>query len=88
MDGERSRRRTIVIFGREGGQQLKFEGRGTMVVWNFKIYNIFNNVVELFSFSHLLSVNIVLVRMNYLLFASGSERVSTRHTSKRNNASI
>lgn len=46
-----------------------------MVVWNVKIYNIFNNVVELFSFSHLLSVNIVLVRMNYSLFASGSERV-------------
>ena len=45
-----------------------------MVVWNFKIYNIFNNVVELFSFSHSLSVNIVLVRMNYSLFASGSER--------------
>ena len=49
-----------------------------MVVWNFKIYNIFNNVVELFSFSHLLSVNIVLVRINYSLFASGNERVSTR----------
>ena len=45
-----------------------------MVVWNVKIYNIFNNVVELFSFSNLLSVNIVLVRMNYSLFASGSER--------------
>ena len=59
-----------------------------MVVWNVKIYKIFNNVVELFSFSHLLSVNIVLVRMNYSLFASGSERVSTRHTSKRNNPSI
>lgn len=50
-----------------------------MVVWNVKIYNIFNNVVELFSFSHLLSVNIVLVRINYSLFASGNERVSTRH---------
>ena len=49
-----------------------------MVVWNFKIYNIFNNVVELFSFSHLLSVNIVLVRINYSSFASGNERVSTR----------
>lgn len=49
-----------------------------MVVWNVKIYNIFNNVVELFSFSHLLSVNIVLVRINYSLFASGSERISTR----------
>ena len=59
-----------------------------MVVWNVKMYNIFNNLVELFSFSHSLSVNIVLVRMNYSLFASGSERVSTRHTSKRNNPSI
>lgn len=49
-----------------------------MVVWNVKIYNIFNNVVELFSFSHLLSVNIVLVRINYSSFASGNERVSTR----------
>ena len=48
-----------------------------MVVWNVKIYNIFNNVVELF-FSHLLSVNIVLVRINYSSFASGNERVSTR----------
>lgn len=49
-----------------------------MVVWNVKIYKIFNNVVELFSFSHLLSVNIVLVRINYSSFASGNERVSTR----------
>ena len=49
-----------------------------MVVWNVKIYNIFNNVVELFPFSHLLSVNIVLVRINYSSFASGNERVSTR----------
>lgn len=49
-----------------------------MVVWNVKIYNIFNNVVKLFSFSHLLSVNIVLVRINYSSFASGNERVSTR----------
>ena len=49
-----------------------------MVVWNVKIYNIFNNVVELFSFSHLLSVNIVLVRINYSSFALGNERVSTR----------
>lgn len=49
-----------------------------MVVWNVKVYNIFNNVVELFSFSHLLSVNIVLVRINYSSFASGNERVSTR----------
>lgn len=54
-----------------------------MVVWNVKIYNIFNNVVELFSFSHLLSVNIVLVRINYSLFASGNERVSTRHLKEK-----
>lgn len=49
-----------------------------MVVWNFKIYNIFNNVVELFSFSHLLSVNIVLHAMK------GFQQDS----SKRNNPSI